>query len=251
MRRLLFRFKWGRATKDLREWVMMTKSSYFHWLIDAVFFPNYFRARNPVFLRSPRWLRLAGDPEQEARLDGERTIGRQKFACEEDTEHFRHILTGALQTSAAVAGGKAFGIETRPAYCDSRLVEFILRIRPELRLRPPLRKHLLRGAMKDKLPDMLLGKWRQPGGGLQMLNKIRSISAVIDRLLSSSRLGDMGLIDVDQVKTAFEGTLQGDVVHVMHFCRYITAELWLDRFAGSSEAAQSAAAASGNHAFQD
>jgi asparagine synthase (glutamine-hydrolysing) len=80
-------------------------------------------------------------------------------------EAHAHVFTGGLMSFAhSLEGGLARleGLEERSPYSDRRLIEFAVRMPPELKIAAPWYKYFLRRAAQDMLPPEVV--WRQDLG---------------------------------------------------------------------------------------
>lgn len=113
-----------------------------------------------------------------------------------------------LQMAAAIrshldAGAIGDVLDVRYPFLSRPLVEFALRLPPELCARPHARKWVLREAMRDIVPDIVrhrVGK----GGPTDAL--VRSLSAqrqLLEPLADAPILSELGLVDPTQLRLAF------------------------------------------------
>ena len=104
-----------------------------------------------------------------------------------------------------------YGIELRHPFYDSRIVEFLARIPPQIRFRGGKSKVLLREAMTGVVPaDVLV---RASYGAFAPLGErgLRDIEAPrLSELLKGSRLAELGIVDADCLAEHFGSNLQSD-----------------------------------------
>lgn len=113
-----------------------------------------------------------------------------------------------LQMTAAIrshldAGGLGDVLDVRYPFLSRPLVEFALRLPPELCARPHARKWVLREAMREIVPDIVR---RRVGKGGPTDALVRSLSAqrqLLEPLADAPILGELGIVDPNQLRLAF------------------------------------------------
>jgi asparagine synthase (glutamine-hydrolysing) len=93
-------------------------------------------------------------------------------------------------------------LDVRHPFLSRPLVEFGLRLAPEMCVQPHARKWVLRHAMQGILPDVVrtrVGKGANPGCIVQSLLREHRL---VDSLLDDPVLGQLGCLDVDSLRAA-------------------------------------------------
>ncbi|WP_242645747.1 asparagine synthase-related protein [Streptomyces triculaminicus] len=101
----------------------------------------------------------------------------------------------------------AHGVDLAAPFLDDRVIEAALAVRPCERAAPPGRgKPLLAAAVRDLVPDDILG--RTPGGhyGEDVMDGMRRHRRALLELFDGSELGRMGLVDDAAVRAALRTT---------------------------------------------
>ena len=107
--------------------------------------------------------------------------------------------------------GAAFGVELRHPFWDSRLVDFMVRIPPEVRVQAGRPKLLLKKALRDLLPPELLGHRPQGAFGPLYTRGFKDRETEhLETLLLCSRLAGMGVIDPAAALNAYRSYREGD-----------------------------------------
>ncbi len=147
-----------------------------------------------------------------------------------------------LESLSSLAGDRAlawfdrvaspFGIEVRHPYYDRRLVEFIAAIPPAQLFETGSYKPLLRRAMKGLLPETI--RQRQEKARFERLVdiglRIKEV-AQVRRLFNSSALAELGFIDMQKLKSAYQDYLTGDTTDAARALWYaVTLEIWLREY---------------------
>lgn len=132
------------------------------------------------------------------------------------------FFTG-MDSRAAVAG-----VEIRHPLWDSRIVDFMTRIPPEIRLQGGRTKLMLKKALSNILPSELLG--HEPHGAFGALHARGFMVHEVDRLnalFDDSRLGEMGVIDPSMLLSAYRSYRQGDSSQFRGLVWAFGIEMWL------------------------
>ena len=124
--------------------------------------------------------------------------------------------------------GAAAGVEVRHPLWDSRIVDFMTRIPPEVRLKGGRTKLMLKQALSDLLPQELLAhKPHAAFGGLHANGfRVREVDR-LEALFKGSRLGEMGVIDAEKALNAFREYRQGDIMKFKGLMWAFGIEMWL------------------------
>jgi asparagine synthase (glutamine-hydrolysing) len=121
-------------------------------------------------------------------------------------------------------------VSVRHPFLYRPLVEFALRLPPELCTRPLATKWIFRQAMQGILPDVVRTRIGKGGGGDSLARMFIHQRAFLEQLARDPILADLGLIDARRFMSAVEectnphahmGSLQGDVF------KTLAIEAWL------------------------
>jgi asparagine synthase (glutamine-hydrolysing) len=133
-----------------------------------------------------------------------------------------------LETLPHLAPSLLARYEYRYPYLDRDLVDFVFRIPREQLVRPGRRRSLMRRALRGIVPEEVLERRRKAyiiRGPLVCLERARNkILALFRRSLTA----ELGFIDDDAFRRAFESIARGEVTPWLHAAlRTILFELWL------------------------
>jgi len=128
----------------------------------------------------------------------------------------------------------AAGLEGREPLLDHRLVEFALRLPPEMRRGPLGTKHLMRKILYRHVPRELIERPKQ-GFAIPLSKWLRGeLSPLIDEYLSPSRVRAGGLFDPGMVAAAVsnfrDGGPKNDRLDVQKVWLLIAFEMWRDKW---------------------
>ena len=221
MGNLARRLELRRFYADLRYWLDASDFTLYQLVMEKMVQPHRVRRRLIDAEAVGPWIVGGGSGERAVYVDDPPLV---EFCDAADTQAFHHICDGPK----TVHFDHLFSeVEGRFPFMDADLVEGMMAIPPEERLRPPLPKGLLRGAMADVLPEMVLTKFHQPGGTMSLLLKLKRSAAHIRALIGRSHLADMGVVVPEVLREHFERIIQGDKSRVDSFVKWLTAEFWL------------------------
>ena len=126
----------------------------------------------------------------------------------------------------------AFSVESRLPFLDAPLVEFLLQLPPELKLRNGLGKHLLREAMTGILPEAVRRRRDKMGFATPQDRWLRqTMQQPLQELFSSRSFAQRGYWDQEKVRhlyRAYCGGGGGDVGASLWRCACV--ELWHEQF---------------------
>src|SRR5258706_5500911 len=98
----------------------------------------------------------------------------------------------------------AHGLETRVPLLDHRLVEFAATIPADLRLRDGVTKHILKRAMRGRLPDSIIDRPKQ-GFAVPLGRWFRGrLDGIVRDLLLSTKSRSRGILSETYVETLIE-----------------------------------------------
>jgi asparagine synthase (glutamine-hydrolysing) len=128
----------------------------------------------------------------------------------------------------------AHGLEARVPFLDHRLVEFMARVPPHLKLnRYTNGKYLLKRAMRDKLPQAVLQR-KKAGFNIPkstwMKNELKSF--VVD-LLSPSHIQKMGLFDSTIIQHLLQDHFDQKADNSHQIWGLLVLSLWWEQFIGN------------------
>lgn len=125
----------------------------------------------------------------------------------------------------------SFGIEPRHPFLDRRLLEFVLALPPRVLFRIGSRKPLLCQALRGLLPERLLARRDKTRFIRFLYLSLRDKAAAqIDRLLEAPLSGELGILDVAQLRTAYQAYRTGQKAKAGHLLWHaVTLDLWLRR----------------------
>jgi asparagine synthase (glutamine-hydrolysing) len=120
-----------------------------------------------------------------------------------------------------------FRPEYRYPMLDKNLVEYLFSVPPEQLVRPGRRRFMMRRALRGIVPSEILERRRKAFQLRAPMNAIRAAQPKLERLISSSRIGEMGFIDVASLRCALKATAAGDAGWYQAVLRAIAYELWV------------------------
>jgi asparagine synthase (glutamine-hydrolysing) len=122
------------------------------------------------------------------------------------SQYRREMLTRmrALVTGLH-AGSIGDRLDVRYPFLARPLVEFALRLPPELCARPHARKWVLREAMREVLPEVIRVRVGKGGPTDLIVRSLATHSDLLQPLMSQPILADLGVIDAEALHTAFAG----------------------------------------------
>ncbi|WP_431041303.1 asparagine synthase-related protein [Streptomyces sp. P1-3] len=127
------------------------------------------------------------------------------------------------------------GLRLAAPYCDDRVLEAALSVRPEEKYTPWHYKPLLLEAMRGTLPDEILSRQTKAGGVNDLDDALRENRADMLRLWEESQLGGLGLIDAGKLRELCRHPLEADP-RDLHGALYqsVACEVWLRTLRGTS-----------------
>jgi asparagine synthase (glutamine-hydrolysing) len=126
----------------------------------------------------------------------------------------------------------AHSLEVRHPFLDHRLVEFLVSLPPEWKIRNGWTKHVLRQALPE-LPDAI--RWRRDKQGFltpeqQWLK--RDLSGLIRTTFQNSQLAQAGILNDQQFVNCYEQFQRGAAISESDIARAFIAERWMQRTFG-------------------
>lgn len=127
----------------------------------------------------------------------------------------------------------AFSVETRQPFLDHRLVEFLMSIPANLKIRSGVNKFILRRALQGELPDEVRTRIPKLGftTGAQSWFQAELRDPVWE-ILTSKSFEARGVFDVEQIKLDFKAHCEGRVNKTTAIWSCVNLELWFRHFFG-------------------
>jgi asparagine synthase (glutamine-hydrolysing) len=223
LRDWLLGFRWGRLAGDLRRGT-----------------PNYRRDALKMLRRSltPHWLRrstgrrLTSAPHW-VRSDFARKAGVLDRMDAHMASHYRdrgYIQARGTGPFFLSADQRAafYGVEMRHPFYDSRVVEFLARIPPSVRVQGGREKRMLKLAMRGIAPDRLLSRNHYGAFARQLHDgfKVKEVARLRD-LSERSTLEQLGMVNSRALRDSYEAYLAGDESRFARLFWSFAAEEWL------------------------
>ncbi|MGZ5260744.1 MAG: asparagine synthase-related protein, partial [Burkholderiales bacterium] len=124
----------------------------------------------------------------------------------------------------------ANSLEGRAPFLDPRVVEFAVRLPPEMRIQGGRGKHLLRRAAARWLPPDVLQKPKQ-GFGIPLGTWFRGpLRGLMADILGSRSFGERGLMNQKAAQRYLQGHLAGEADYGEILWLIVSLELWAQRF---------------------
>lgn len=124
----------------------------------------------------------------------------------------------------------AFSVESRVPFLDNELVDFILSLPPELKIKNGWNKRVLRGALGPSLPAKIRRRRWKVGFTTPEVAWLRAEHARALEVFASASFRSRGLFDADRVMEAFRWFVEGKTSNSLLFWRILNVELWFRVF---------------------
>jgi asparagine synthetase B (glutamine-hydrolysing) len=131
-------------------------------------------------------------------------------------------------------------LEMRYPFLHRPLVEFALSLPISMKIRPGTHKWILREAMRGILPEVVRTRTSKGGMDARIFWTLQHEAGLIRQLTSDPILGQMGCINVDELKKMVELARQGEYHHTVHLFSVLSLESWLRARAGQWPATRTA-----------
>jgi asparagine synthase (glutamine-hydrolysing) len=150
--------------------------------------------------------------------------------CLTDTKVFLpdHNLTYLDKATMAAS------IESRPPLIDHRLVDFMFRRKPDLRIKGKTQKYLLKKAMEGFLPNEIIYRPKAPFGVPLRSWISGALAEMIDDYLAPSVIRQRGLWRQEEVWKIIREDRSGQEDHSHRIWQFLTTELWFRIFIDQS-----------------
>lgn len=122
--------------------------------------------------------------------------------------HHAVVEMVARQECQNHGGVLADSLDVRHPFLYRPLVEFALKLPPELRARPHAHRWVLRQAMQDILPEKIRTRVGKPGTGEFLDWSLTTGRVHVAPLLREPILADLGLVEPSKLRLAFQAALQ-------------------------------------------
>jgi asparagine synthase (glutamine-hydrolysing) len=145
---------------------------------------------------------------------------------------YHHAVISMVDTirDSYQGGLVADALDVRHPMLYRPLVEFALRLPPELRLRPHAHRWVLRQAMQGILPEKVRTRVGKPGTSDFLAWSLSTEQERLATLIRSPILADLGVIERDALETSFRGLLhgsQGNELLLATLFNTLAVEMWL------------------------
>lgn len=124
----------------------------------------------------------------------------------------------------------AHGVELRQPFLDYRVVELAMRLPAHLKIRDGYGKHVLRVAMKDKLPPDIVWAKKRPVVTPQREWMLSCLKPWVEDIIYSQRFAQRGFIDASAVQRTFAKYLTEKPDNAFPIWQWINLELWFRTF---------------------
>jgi asparagine synthase (glutamine-hydrolysing) len=161
---------------------------------------------------------------------GRRSVALQMQAGSRG-DKYRHAVVIGLQSLQGVVHGGILSdvLEIGHPLLHRPLVEFALRLPHQLRSRPYAQRWILREAMRGILPERVRTRIGKPETGDVLLWSFKASHARLRGLVESPILADLGLINPDRFRDAFEACFKTNatLAHQTSLFPTLALEAWL------------------------
>jgi asparagine synthase (glutamine-hydrolysing) len=132
-------------------------------------------------------------------------------------------------------------VELRYPFLHRPLVEAVLAMPVDKRIRPGEQKWVLRQAMKQTLPADIGTRKSKGGIDTRILWSLQHEAPLVDQLLRAPALAELGIVDAGALRRAVDTARQGIVRNNVYLMSALALETWLTVRAGRPLAARQAA----------
>jgi asparagine synthase (glutamine-hydrolysing) len=142
-------------------------------------------------------------------------------------------IRGYLQEDILVKvdrASMAVSLEVRAPFLDSRVIDFLCNVPPDLKLKGMTGKYLLRTLMRGRIPDQIIDR-RKHGFGVPLNKWLRtSLGPLLREALSPKRVEDAGLLSATVVHRMVEDHISGRHDRGQELWPLLLLELWRERW---------------------
>ena len=176
-------------------------------------------------LRAPRWIdrSFAGNYGIEHRIAAAHSPAarfRKLFVTHTATELRR--VTNWVQR-----GPFEDQLEMRYPFLHRPLVEFSLSLPIAMKVRPGTHKWILREAMRGMLPEKVRTRTGKGGMDARIFWTLQHEAPLIRMLTTDPVLGQMGCVNVDELRKMVDAARQGEYRNTVHLFSVLSLETWL------------------------
>jgi asparagine synthase (glutamine-hydrolysing) len=118
-------------------------------------------------------------------------------------------------------------LEMRYPFLHRPLVEFALQLPISMKVRPGMHKWILREAMRGILPESVRTRTTKGGMDARIFWTLQREAPLIKKLMSDPLLGQMGCINVDELRKMIDVARQGKYRNAVHLFSVLSLESWL------------------------
>lgn len=222
------------AGKELARWAVATRQSFWHLAANHAvhpFLPRALRLRAAAaHARVPAW--LAG--EFVDRLGVRERLPFWRVEGLTGQGRFRRGVAWQVAQLQSWIEREPFGdgVELRYPFLYRPLVEFSLRLPPEMRIRPLQHKWVLREAMRGVLPEPVRTRTGKGAIDARILWSLQRERARLDELLRDPILASLGIVDRQALAAAVDAARNGVVANLAALIYALALETWLAVRAG-------------------
>ena len=145
-------------------------------------------------------------------------------------DHFEYKLEHLLKWEDR--NSMWFSLESRVPFLDYRLVEKTIATTPDLKIKNGITKHILREAMRGKLPEKI--RMRKDKIGFMTPEdewfREEKFQKFINELLNSKSFKNRGIIDHTKAIRLYQRHLKKDIQASKEIWKFINLELWFREF---------------------
>lgn len=118
-------------------------------------------------------------------------------------------------------------LEMRYPFLHRPLVEFALSLPISMKVRPGTHKWILREALRGILPEAVRTRTTKGGIDARIYWTLQHEARLINQLLKDPLLGQLGCVDVDELKRMVEVARLGEYRNTVHIFSVLALETWL------------------------
>lgn len=123
-----------------------------------------------------------------------------------------------------------YGLEVRAPFQDYQLVEFVLGLRTNMKMRNFKGKYIFKKLLKDKLPNQIIHR-KKKGFAIPTAQWLRNeLRGVADDLFSPSFLAQQGIFNKTYVRRLYEQHLSGKKDFRKELWTLLMFQLWYTRW---------------------
>jgi asparagine synthase (glutamine-hydrolysing) len=214
--------RWRAAVREVTAWAVATRQSFWTLGRQTLVDPFVPPALHPGRLRSsalPPWLNTTAGSGLAVRA-GQPAPSSRRFAMR---------TAAALETLPGWLDRTSYhdDVELRYPFLYRPLVEWSLRLPVDQRIRPNVRKWILREATRDVLPEEVRTRTTKGGIDARILWSLQREHKRLQEMLRNPILAELGCIDAVPLRAAVERARRGASVHSVHLFSALSLETWL------------------------